>query len=191
VMQRIEDGIIGRPQSVRASFGTPFLAGGRRAKPSDAGSFLLDRGIYAATLAHWFLGEPESVTAGGTIVDGVDVSGHATLGYGGGRFASIAWSGVGFLDLSASVSGETGWITLDPMFWAGSSAQIRAGSYERIFVEPELVIHPRQGNGYGPMLEAVRDAVNEMRLEHPWHGRSETAAVARTLDAIGDAIRAV
>lgn len=187
VRDRIADGLLGEVGSVRASFGTPFQARGRTLTPAQGGSILLDRGIYPITLAQWFLGEPTVVDASGSFMDGVDVRGHATLESPGG-FAQLAWSGVEFLDLSATVSGDRGWITLDPMFWAGTRARVHAGTVERIFVAPEIIEHPRAGNGYGPMLAAVIAALDEGLLEHPWHGRDDTLRVARTMDSVARAM---
>ncbi|WP_404429861.1 Gfo/Idh/MocA family oxidoreductase [Microbacterium lacus] len=184
IIDRIADGLLGEVNSVRASFGTPFQARGRILAPAQGGSFLLDRGIYPVTLAQWFLGSPDRVDAAGTLVDGVDIRGHATLESADARFAQIAWSGVEFLDLSATVSGDRGWVTLDPMFWAGTRARVHAGSAERIFIAPESVEHPRSGNGYQAMLTAVESALRDGLLEHPWHGREATIRVAQTMDDV-------
>ena len=183
VIDRIGDGLLGAAGSVRASFGTPFQARGRVLTPGQGGSILRDRGIYPVTLAHWFLGEPTALSASGVFEDGTDIDGHATLEYRL-AFAQLAWSGIRFLDLTATVSGERGWITIDPMFWAGSRARLHAGSAERIFGAPEVIDYPRQGNGYGPMLAAVTDAIARGRLEHPWHSHADSLAITRTLDAI-------
>jgi predicted dehydrogenase len=183
IRERISDGLIGKVNCVRASFGTPFQARGRILSPAQGGSILLDRGIYPITLAQWFLSEPTAIAATGDFQDGVDVRGHADLEYAHG-FAQLAWSGIDFLDLSATVSGEHGWITVDPMFWAGTRARIHAGSIQRIFVEPETIEHPRQGNGYQPMLTSVLSALDDGLLEHPWHGREDTVRSARTMDAV-------
>lgn len=184
LIDRIAGGELGAVRSVRASFGTPFFPRQGKARPEDGGSILRDRGIYPVTLAHWFLGDPDAVTARGVISDGVDLAGHATLAHTGGAFAQLAWSGTEFLDLSAAVSGERGWITIDPMFWAGSTAHVHAGSAERIFRAPEQVEHPRVGNGYGPMLEAVTAAIDSGVREHPWRDAATTISVTRTLDRI-------
>lgn len=183
IRDRIADGLIGKVNCVRASFGTPFHARGRILSPAQGGSILLDRGIYPITLAQWFLSEPTAIAAAGDFQDGVDVRGHADLESPRG-FAQLAWSGIDFFDLSATVSGEHGWITLDPMFWAGTRARIHAGSVQRIFVEPEIIEHPRQGNGYRPMLASVLSALDEGLLDHPWHGRDDTVRIARTMDAV-------
>lgn len=184
LIDRIAGGELGAVRSVRASFGTPFFPRPGRERPEDGGSILRDRGIYPVTLAHWFLGAPDAVQARGVVSEGVDLSGHATLECADGAFAQLAWSGVEFLDLSAAVSGERGWITLDPMFWAGSDARVHAGTAERIFRAPEPVRHPRVGNGYGPMLEAVSAAIDSGLREHPWHDAATTVSVTRTLDRI-------
>jgi len=183
IRKRIADGLIGEVNSVRASFGTPFRARGRILTPAKGGSILLDRGIYPITLAQWFLGDPWQIAATGDFLEGVDVRGHASIEFGGG-FAQLAWSGIDFLDLSATVSGDHGWLTLDPMFWAGTRARIHAGSVERIFVEPEVIEHPREGNGYQPMLSAVLSALDDGLLEHPCHGQDDTLRIARTMDGV-------
>ncbi|MEV8176376.1 Gfo/Idh/MocA family oxidoreductase [Microbacterium sp. NPDC079176] len=184
IIERITGGELGAVRSVRAGFGTPFFPRPGKARPEDGGSILRDRGIYPVTLAHWFLGEPDDVQARGVVSERVDLAGHATLDSAGGAFAQLAWSGVDFLDLSAAISGERGWITLDPMFWAGSDARVHAGSAERIFREPERIGHPRVGNGYGPMLEAVGTAIESGLREHPWHDAATTISITRTLDRI-------
>nr|WP_201471096.1 Gfo/Idh/MocA family oxidoreductase [Microbacterium hydrocarbonoxydans] len=184
VLDRIAAGEVGTVRSVRASFGTPFFPRPGKERPEDGGSILRDRGIYPVTLAHWFLGEPDDLRARGVLSEGVDLAGHAMLERADGAFAHLAWSGVDFLDLSAAIGGERGWITLDPMFWAGSDARVHAGTAERIFHSPEPVRHPRVGNGYGPMLDAVTTAIESGLLEHPWHDAATTIAVTRTLDRI-------
>jgi predicted dehydrogenase len=184
IIDRIAAGELGAIRSVRASFGTPFFPRPGRERPEDGGSILRDRGIYPVTLAHWFLGEPRALDARGVISEDVDLAGHAALEHADGAFAQLAWSGVDFLDLSAAISGERGWITLDPMFWAGSDARVHAGSAERIFRAPDSVRHPRVGNGYGPMLEAVTAAIDSGLREHPWHDATTTISITRTLDRI-------
>jgi predicted dehydrogenase len=189
VMRRIAGGLIGEVRSVRAGFGTPFRASKNRLVPAEGASSLLDRGIYAVSLAHWALGQPISVAAEGVLSGSVDLAGHSTLEYSDNRFAQTAWSNVEFLDLSAAISGESGWVTIDPMFWAGERAHLHAGGSAQIFHSPELVHHPRQGNGYRPMLAAVHDAIRDGRTEHPNHDQTATIQVAETLDAIRAALQ--
>lgn len=183
LLDRIGSGLLGEVSSVRASFGTPFRPRGRVLAPAQAGSALLDRGIYAVTLSRWFLGDPRRVVASGFVDDGTDLSGHATVEADRG-FAQLAWSATEFLDLSASIGGERGWLTIEPMFWAGTRARAHAGSVEAVFGSPEIIEHPRRGNGYRPMLTAVTHAIESGLLEHPWHTHADTLAVARSMDDI-------
>lgn len=189
IFRRIDGGVLGEVRNVRASFGMPFRPTGGRPAPAHGGSAWLDRGIYTVTLAQWALGQPTAVRAEGRSQDGVDVSGHATLEFPDGAFAQLACSNVEFLDLSAAISGTHGWIGIDPMFWAGGTADIRAGSLERVFHRPERLEHSREGSGFRPMLRAVEQALAEGRLQHPHHDHDSTAAVIRTLDVIRDQIR--
>ena len=105
----IDAGEIGQVRAVRASFGAPFPQDdSSRWKP---GGSALHQGIYPVTLAHMLLGVPESVYATGVRrADGVDLSEHFTLEYADNRFAHGASSMVEFLDTSAAVSGDRGWI---------------------------------------------------------------------------------
>lgn len=183
VDERITSGVLGEVTGVRASFGTPFHPRGRVQTPAQGGSILRDRGIYPITLAHWYLGAPTRIQAIGEFMDGVDVSGHTMVEHEHG-VAQLAWSGITFLDLSATITGERGWVTFAPMFWAGSTAMVHAGSAARIFGEPEVIQHARIGNGYGPMIAAVESALDDGLLEHPWHTHADAIAVAETMDRV-------
>ncbi|WP_146080634.1 MULTISPECIES: Gfo/Idh/MocA family protein [unclassified Pseudoclavibacter] len=190
IERRVAAGLLGDLSAVRASFGTPFHARGGRTSPAQAGSALRDRGIYTVTLAHWLLGEGDVVYAEGTLLDGVDVRGSAVLRFGASSHAQLAWSGTEFLDLSAAVSGDRGWVEFEAMFWAGTRARIHAGSAERIFVTPEVVDFPRVGNGYQPMLREVESMISDGAVVHPRHGPEATVQVTRTMDAIERRLRA-
>jgi predicted dehydrogenase len=184
VMTRINEGLLGEIHSVRASFGMPSMSQPGKPNPAPSGSAWLDRGIYAVTLAQWALGTPNVIRASGTASKGVDISGHATLEFDNGSFAHLACSSVTFLELSASVSGARGWATFDPMFWAGTTAELRAGALRNIFHEPQRVEHPREGNGFRPMLQAVHQTLSDGFLQHPHHNQESTRAVATTLEII-------
>lgn len=178
----IDAGEIGHVRAVRASFGAPFPQDdSSRWKPG--GSALLDQGIYPVTLAHMLLGVPESVHARGIRRgDGVDLSEHFTLEYPGGQFAHGASSMVEFLDTSASVSGDRGWIAIDPGFWFAS--QLTVHNYGATGPISRSVQVEREGYGYVPMLRAVTNAIAEGRTEHSLHTLEETGMVYDTMDLI-------
>jgi len=182
----VRDGVIGEPTAVRAYFGLPF--GDRysiRWSGTRSSSTLLDQGIYPVTLAYDVFGDPTSVVASSDVrADGVDLSIEATLGFGGGRFAHLAASMVGYLEPTASVSGTAGWLDAPAPFWAGNRYDRHTGDLGHALMQPESVTFDREGHGYVPMLRAVADAIAAGLTEHPLHPLSSSLAVARTLDSI-------
>lgn len=184
----VATGAIGEVRSVRASFGAPFPRDGS-SRWKAGGSALLDQGIYPVTLAHLLLGEPARISASGVVRgDGVDLTENFTLHYPDGRFAQGASSMVEFLDMSASISGTTGWITIDTGFWYASRFTVHRFTAEG--ADSETHETEREGDGYVPMLREVSDAIRGRNLEHAWHTLEDTASVFRTLDEIRSQISA-
>ncbi|WP_426738196.1 Gfo/Idh/MocA family protein [Plantibacter sp. 2H11-2] len=184
VLARIAGGAIGTPRTMRGGFGMPFPAGGSRWSSELGGSSVLDQGIYGITLAVWALGSVVNVSAAGTVREGVDVTAELTLQHEHGSTSQIACSMLDFVDPSASISGSRGWIEIQAMFWATDRAAVHAGSVEALWERPEPVEHPRQGNGYVPMIRAVEEALSTGVLEHADHDREATHAVASVMDDV-------
>lgn len=183
VVQLISEGAIGEVRSVQASFGLPFPKdAGSRWQPELGGSALLDQGIYPVTLARMMLGEATGIRAGGTVrTDGLDLTGHMTLLHSDDRFAQLAWSMVGYTDLTASVNGTGGWITIHPEFWSPERATLTSLTFGSTPETTEIHI-PCEGFGFVPMLASVADAIAAGSLENPLHPMSDTIAVLTVLD---------
>lgn len=184
VARRVRAGDLGTPGYVRGAFGMPFPAGGSRWSAELGGSTVLDQGIYPVTLAQWLLGPVESVTATGSVRDGVDVSAQISLRHRDGGSSQLACSVLEFLDPSASISGTAGWIEIPAMFWAGDVARVHAGSQGALFGEPIPLLRPREGNGYVPMIRSVSALVADGGREHPDHDAASTLSTARVLDEV-------
>ena len=184
--EEIAAGTIGEPRTLLGGFGIPFPDdGGSKWDVTRSGGALLDQGIDPLTLAHSIFGPPSSLAATGTVrPDGLDVSERITLEYSGGRSAQTTVSMAEFTDCSASVGGTGGWLTLPAPFWATTDLEIHAGSAQRIFGTPDVAAHPREGNGYVPMLRAVIDAIDGGLVEHPAHPAQDTVAVFEVMDAV-------
>jgi predicted dehydrogenase len=185
LLELLAEGKIGELRSVHASFGIPFPHdGSSRWKAEMGGSALLDQGIYPVTLAHLLLGAPEHIQASGVVRnDGVDLSEHFTLSYPNGRFATGASSMVECLDLSASICGTIGWITVEPGFWATSKLTIHH-PFATNGETNEVVETPWEGNGYVPMLRAVNGSILAGELENSLHTNAASASVFDSLDEI-------
>lgn len=185
LVELVNEGDIGVPRSVRATFGVPFPRdGSSRWRADMGGSTLLDQGIYPVTFAHMFLGVPRSVRATGVVrSDGVDLSDEFTLVYDDGRFMQGACSMVEFLDCIASVSGSGGSVVTEAGFHGASRARVTSGRFPDAMGSRDLH-EPRSGNGFVPMLTAVVAALREGAIEHPWHTTEAAAQVFDTLDEI-------
>jgi predicted dehydrogenase len=182
----IAAGRIGEPRSVRASFGIPQpIEAASRWDVTRSGGSLLDQGIYPVTLAYSVFGTPVSIHAAGEMrADGLDLAEHFTLEFADGRFAQCASAMNSFYDLSAAVSGTTGWITMPEPFWAHTYLRLHVDGWHSIIQEPVLVEYEREGNGYVPMLREVIAAIGEGAIQHSVHPASDTIAVFRILDEI-------
>lgn len=179
----VDSGDIGDVRSVRASFGIPFPQDGS-SRWLPGGSSLLDQGIYPVTLGYQYLGEPTLITAAGAVRDdGIDLHEHFTLEYPDGRFSHGAASMVDFLDLSASIAGTSGWITLDPGFWFSSRLTVHRPGRGGELIE-SVVETAREGYGYVPMLREVTAAIQNGKREHPSHTLDSTLHVFDILDEI-------
>lgn len=192
VLADVSSGTIGSPRSVRASFGIPFPAeSGSRWSATLGGSTLLDQGIYPVTLAMALFGPPTEIVARGSVrADGVDLADHITLEFSDGRYAQLAASMVDFCDLSATINGTEGWLTLLAPFWAGSRYRTHtmtagAGFLEGVETSVDLV-----GNGFTPMIEHVNDAIRSGRRQSAIHPLSASLEVFHVLDAIRSQLRA-
>jgi Predicted dehydrogenases and related proteins len=187
---KIQDGLIGEVKNIRAGFGTVMPGPGSHLDLARSGGALLDRGIYPVTLAHTILGIPDKISATGTVrSDGLDFSAHFTFEYNDGRFVQAGSSITEFMDLSASVAGTAGWLTLQAPFWASSTIEVHAGGIRQIFREPDFAQFPWEGNNYGPMLRCVMEALQNEWLEHPLHTAADTTAVFQTIDELFRQIR--
>ena len=131
-----------------------------------------------------FLGEPSGVTADGIMkAHAIDLSQNYTLNYPDGRFAQGASSMVDFLDQAASLSGTSGWITIDTGFWFASRFTLHHFSADKGETR-EIYEATREGYGYVPMLREVTAAILNGEREHPLHTLDQTARVFDTLDEI-------
>lgn len=182
----IAAGRIGTPRAVRASFGIPQpIEMASRWDVTRSGGSLLDQGIYPVTLAYSVFGTPVAVHAAGEMrADGLDLAEHFTLEFEDGRFAQCASSMNTFYDLSAAVSGTSGWIVMPEPFWARTTLRLHVDDWKAIIQEPLLAEYEQEGNGYVPMLREVVEAIGEGATQHSVHPASHTIAVFRILDEI-------
>ena len=181
--RRVAAGEIGDVQHLTASFcfAFPYQPGSRLWQPALGGGTTLDQGVYSLSLAHMVLGAPTSITARGSMRDGVDVEAVTILEHVGGA-RSVCTSSMRAIGQSgALIAGTRGSIELPAPFWATDRLRLR------ILAAPasvEEVVHERDGAGYAPMLEAVSQAVVAGRTQHELRSHNDSIAVAETMDEV-------
>jgi predicted dehydrogenase len=116
----VDQGAIGEPRMLFADFGvaTPYDPTSRFFDPAQGGGALLDRGVYAVSLAHLLLGVPDSVV--GLSVDaptGVDEQVGAVLRFPQGQLAVLAAALSSTTPNAAVITGTEGRLHLEAPFY--------------------------------------------------------------------------
>jgi predicted dehydrogenase len=162
--QWLDEGKIGKLKHIKADFGypMPYDSESREYKVEFAGGCLLDMGIYPLALARLFSELPlenivvKSHLAPNGVDDDVIViadSGYVTY--------TLASSFLCKLQNSAYIIGEEGYIAI-PNFWRADQCSL--------FVLDEKIEHfcdHRKSLGFNYEAQAVGEAIQEKRLEHP------------------------
>ncbi|GGL09740.1 oxidoreductase [Sphaerisporangium melleum] len=176
----VRDGGFGEVRSVAASFGfpAPYDPAHRLWDPALGGGALLDLGIYPMGLAQFLLGEPDAMTATGSLsADGVDAEAGLLLSWNDGARALLDTSLLSPLSNAATVTGTTLRAELTSPFFATRRLVLHGPSGE-----PEEHVIGEADNGYAGEIREVRDALAEGRAESEIMPLDDTIAMARLLD---------
>ncbi|MFD1146398.1 Gfo/Idh/MocA family protein [Saccharothrix hoggarensis] len=169
----IAAGDIGEVRSLRADFGFTLDHDPEHRLWNKAlgGGSLFDLGIYPVSYAHLLFGEPETVTAHGSLVGGVDAEVGLLLGYPGGVHALLGSSLVSPLKSGVVVYGSRGLV------------EVPDGLYNptRMIVNGVGHTYEPEGVGYVPQLREVVDRVRAGDVESPLMSHAESLAILRTL----------
>ncbi|KAL4220378.1 hypothetical protein ACF0H5_020783 [Mactra antiquata] len=184
IRQELSNGTLGDIKLVQANFCIPN-AGVERIKNLDmGGGGILDIGIYVVQFACLVYGEmPESITAVGTLLNGVDESACITLKYKNGSMASLVYhtnAGTGLN--TATILGTKGRIHVDGPFWCATKATTPSGSYEFPLKDNEYY----HGNSAGLHYEAAgtRECLIKGLLESPKMSHSDSEMVHQIMTEV-------
>ena len=178
----VDSGEIGTPATVSADFGFAAEAGPehRLFNPELGGGSLLDLGIYPLSLSSFFLGPVASVQAVGELgATGVDVQAAFTLKHASGAVSSCASSLRARTPCELTISGDKGFVRLNPRFHYTESLTVELADGEK----RELHI-PRSGNGYPHEAAEVVRCLRAGLLESPVMPLDESVALMGILDTM-------
>ncbi len=176
----IADGGVGEVRTVFADLGfvAPRDPQHRLWDPVLGGGALLDLGVYPVAFAQMVLGEPDTVTAHGSLSpQQVDAEAGLLLSWDGGARALLDVSLVAHSPGMAMIIGTEGRLDLPPRFHhptrlVHTSADGSVQEYG----------HEHEGRGYLPMLREVHRCLREGQTESEAMPLSDTVAVMRVLD---------
>jgi predicted dehydrogenase len=145
----------------------------------NGGGALLDVGIYPATFAHLFVGQPDEVRTVGTLAEtGADDTVVMQWLYNGRPGAQL-WASVPVAAPNeAAVLGTQGWISFLPDAHRPSGLIVhnQAGEYR---VDDPLT---GLGHGYGPEIDEVARCLRGGLAESPLIPHADTIAILGILD---------
>jgi predicted dehydrogenase len=180
VRQLVDDGAIGEVRQVQADLGVdqPFNPQGRLFDPRQGGGALLDLGVYVVSFAQYFLGDPDRVTATGSLAPtGVDAEAALLLSYADGRAATLLATLRHYTPGAARIHGTQGWIDVLPRFHHPTTFILRRSGRE-----PETITREPLGGGYAHELIEVTEGVHAGRTESEIMPLADTLAVQRILN---------
>jgi predicted dehydrogenase len=177
----IADGAIGEVRAVRAEMGLglPYDPAHRLYDLANGGGALLDLGVYPATFAWLFLGEPAAMTVTGALAPtGADATVALQWSYPDGRDAQLWCSAVIGGPYRGLVLGTEGWLQTEGRFHRPAGLVLHNADGEQRFADPLDPALP----GYRPQLEEVERCLRAGRLTSELVPPAETVAILRWLD---------
>ncbi len=184
--ERIDAGVIGEIQSLRADFGFRGVERedfdrDRLFNPALGGGALLDIGIYPIWLAQYLFGAPERIHATARLTElGADVDTQVTLEYAGGKLAHCYSTLLGITRCDALALGTTGSLHIHPRFHEARGFSILRDRD----TPPDNHYAAFQGNGYGFEAQAVMADVRAGRKESESWSLEDSLLLHRTLTEI-------
>jgi len=182
----IADGAIGEVRAVEADLGTA-----RQMDPEDrifslelGGGTILDLGVYLVNFAQMVLGDPDRVTATGSLVrTGVDGESSYLLSYADGRAATLLASFRSTPGM-ARVIGTQGWIDVPPRFHHPDRIVLHRPGGEEL----EEIVAPPSSAGYSLEIDEVNRCLVQGLTESPVMPLADTLAVQTVLQQAADQI---
>jgi predicted dehydrogenase len=187
VLELVENGVIGRPLSIKAEFGFfhPFDASSRLFDKKRGGGSLLDIGVYPITLAQSIFGKPMiiNVLATKNAITGVDDTCALQFGYGNQEIALLNTSVKAELPIEAYIFGEKGYIHIPARFHHPHFFDVYMyDGFNKS--KKETIRMPFDGHGYQFEIMEVNRCLNKNLTQSPAMPHAFSLDLMETLDTI-------
>ena len=144
------------------------------------GGALLDLGIYVVSLSQMVLGTPKNIQAKSIFTkEGVDAKTSMIFEYANGEVANLSCTMYDYQPNRAVISGEEGWIEIDPTFYAPTTIKVISRNQKEITYEENY-----HGHGLREQALEMENCLEKNHIESTKMTHSDSIAVMRIMDAI-------
>ncbi len=185
VQELLDDGSLGEIVHIQGDLSYPLgRVKDRLYKKEMGGGALLDLGIYPISMAHYFLGYPDSILANSHFSDtGVDESTSVILSYNSGKTAILTSSIISTSTNEFIISCTKGWIRINGPFHHPSSISLFMNGKGELHKE-----FPREGYGYEYQIEGIYQDFKNGLKESSTVKLDDTLEVMDILDKVREKI---
>ncbi len=185
VKEVLDSGILGDIVTVHGDLSYPLDKNKERLyKKELGGGALLDLGVYPISIAHYFLGKPDSIKALAHFTEsGVDETTSVLFNYKSGITGILNCSMVASSTNEFLISCKKGWIRINDSFHHPTSISCFIPGKGEQHLE-----FPRDTYGYEYQIEGVKDHLMENLTESPIVTFKQTLEVMEILDRVREEI---
>ena len=178
----VGNGDLGEIHTIRADHGQNLthIKNPRLWNLEYGGGALLDLGIYVVSFAHLILGKPDKIIASSTFnKDKIDLQTSAIFKYKTGAQAILNTTMINSTPCRAIISGDKGWLEINPIFYAPTSFKV-------ILLNGERKEYSNKYTGHGLREQAIEFAacIDKGFNESPILSHDESLQIMSTMDKI-------
>ena len=144
------------------------------------GGALLDLGIYVVSLSQMVLGTPKSIKAKSIFTkESIDAKTSMIFEYAKGEVANLSCTMYDSQPNRAVISGEDGWIEINPTFYAPTSIEVIRKNKKKINYRGDY-----HGHGLREQALEMETCIKKNHIESTKMPHSDSIAIMRIMDAI-------
>ena len=144
------------------------------------GGALLDLGIYVVSLSQMVLGTPKNILAKSVFTkEGVDAKTSMIFEYENGQIANLSCSMYDSQPNRAVISGDEGWIEIDPTFYAPTTVKVITNNEKKITYSEEY-----HGHGLREQAKEMQNCIINNNIESKKMSHSDSIDVMKIMDEV-------
>ena len=144
------------------------------------GGALLDLGVYVVSLSQMVLGTPKNILAKSIFTkEGIDAKTSMIFEYNNGEIANLSCTMYDSHPNRAVISGEEGWIEIDPTFYAPTTIKVISKNQKEITYEESY-----HGHGLREQALEMQNCILNNNIESKKMTHSDSISVMKIMDNV-------